>query len=33
VSQRAGMILGIRKLACAIAAAWAEPRDGEAARE
>ena len=32
VSQRAGMILGIRKLACAIAAQYALPAGGEAAR-
>jgi len=32
VSQRAGMILGIRKLACAIAAAYAEPAGTEADR-
>jgi glycyl-tRNA synthetase alpha chain len=32
VSQRAGMILGIRKLACAIAAAYAEPAGAEADR-
>jgi glycyl-tRNA synthetase alpha chain len=32
VSQRAGMILGIRKLACAIAAAWAEPAVAEGDR-
>jgi glycyl-tRNA synthetase alpha chain len=32
VSQRAGMILGIRKLACAIAAAYVEPAAGEAER-
>ena len=30
VSQRAGMILGIRKLACAIAAAYVEPAAAEA---
>jgi glycyl-tRNA synthetase alpha chain len=32
VSQRAGMILGIRKLACAIAAAYAEPAGAGADR-
>ena len=32
VSQRAGLILGIRKLACAIAAAYAEPAGTEADR-
>jgi glycyl-tRNA synthetase alpha chain len=32
VSQRAGLILGIRKLACAIAAAYAEPAGTEAER-
>jgi len=32
MSQRAGMILGIRKLACAIAAQYVGPADGEAAR-
>ena len=30
VSQRAGMILGIRKLACAIAAAYVAPPEGQA---
>jgi glycyl-tRNA synthetase alpha chain len=33
VSQRAGMILGIRKLACAIAAAYVEPAAADAGAE